>query len=113
MSVRSLTTLSDYLLGRHVLQASLDAVLVLAPDPCGAEVDDLHLAAAREHDVARLQVAVIDAAPVHVVQRRGHVDEQQDELAPLGRLELVERAPSTNSISNSTPATLNQDFLIR
>ena len=36
------------------------------------------------------EVAVKDAATVHVRERRGHLSEDQHELAQLGRLDLVE-----------------------
>jgi hypothetical protein len=45
---------------------------------------------ARQHDVHRLQVAVIDPLAVHVHQRIGHADEDQDPLAQRGVLQRVE-----------------------
>jgi hypothetical protein len=41
--------------------------------PRQAEVEQLH-AALRDHDVARLQIAMDDALPVRAVERRGDVD---------------------------------------
>ena len=82
--------LLDGLFRGHELRSSLDAVLGLAAEPGGAKVDQLHLTVLRQHDVVRLQVAVKDAASVHVRERRGHLAEDQDKLAKLGRLDLVE-----------------------
>ena len=79
------------LFGREVLGRSLDPVLVLTADPGGAEVDQLHLAVLGQHDVAGLQVAVVDPAAVHVRHRRGDLAEHEHELPQLRRLDLVER----------------------
>ena len=90
MSVFSSTTFSVGLLGRDEIRRPLDPVLVLAADPGRAEVDQFHLAVFGQHDVGRLQIAVIDPAAVHVRQRRRNLAENQHELAQLGRLDLVE-----------------------
>ncbi len=91
MSVFSLTVLLVGLLRCDVLGRPLDPVLLLAADPGGAEVDELHLAGLVQHDVGGLQVAVEDPAAVHVRHRAGHLAEDQHELTQLGRLDLVER----------------------
>src|SRR5271157_3019793 len=82
--------LLDGLFRGHELRGSLDPILGLAANPGGAEVDELHLAVLRQHDVVRLEVAVKDTATVHVPERPGHLAEDQHELAQLGRLDLVE-----------------------
>ena len=83
MSVFSSTTFSIGLFGRDVLRRPLNPVLFLAANPGRAEVDQLHLAVLGQHDVCRLQVAVIDPAAVHVRQRRGNLAEDQHELTQL------------------------------
>ncbi len=93
MSVFSLTDLLRGLLRREELGRPLNPVLLLAANPRGAEVDELHLAGLAQHDVGGLQVAVIDSAAVHVRHGAGDLAEDQDELPKLGRLDLVERLP--------------------
>ena len=55
-----------------VLRRALDAVLGLALDTGQAEVDDFHVAGPAEQDVVGLEVAVVDAAAVHVDHAVGH-----------------------------------------
>src|SRR5262245_63992222 len=66
-------------------------MLVLAPNPCCSEIDQLHLTGLGEHDIAGLQVGVIDAAAMHMGQSRGDLAKDEDELTELWTLDLVER----------------------
>ena len=79
------------LFGGHKIGGPLDAVLLLAAHPGGAEVDQFDLAGLRQHDVGRLEVAVKDPPTVHVRQRRGDLVEDQDELVHRGPFDLVKR----------------------
>ena len=70
----SIDFFTEDLLGRHVRrrahQAEVNGLLFGAEDPGDAEVHDFDRAFVGHHDVGRLDVAVDDAAPMRVLERR-------------------------------------------
>jgi hypothetical protein len=80
------------LLGRHVRQRAAQARVGLTRDgERDAEVGQLDLAVGRQQHVARREVAVHEAAPVHVAERPAELDahvghERDGQRAPRGAL---------------------------
>ena len=65
-----------------------------------------------QHDIARLQIAVINPATVHVLEPGRHLVKDPDQGAPAPSRSYSSRVrPSTYSIKSSTPVVLNQFFL--
>ena len=106
-----------HLLGRHVARAArnaFDARHVRILDQRDAEIDDAHVVVEREHDVARLDVAMNDAAAMRVVQALRALEQDLDDVVDaqqvVGAAIRVERARAVHVLRDDVVAAV---FLAR